>query len=141
MEALAPTAVTLSLLTSLALTGLMFLGSSAVASALGGSGSAHAIQVMSLVVLLAGPTAVPASLMTRNFRMDLRFWADLVHFIISSAVMLVLALLGYGVMALAWSRVAGQVASAIALIAMSPRLHRRGSAWTPPSTCSGSAGP
>jgi lipopolysaccharide exporter len=81
---------------------------------------------MSFVVLLAGPTAVPAALMTRNFRMDLRFWADLINFVISSAVMLVLAMMGYGAMALAWSRVAGQVASAITLFALSKRLYRPG---------------
>lgn len=126
LEELAPTAVTMSILTSLGLTALMFFSAPAVAAALGGPESTPAIQVMSLVVLLAGPTAVPAALMTRNFRMDLRFWADLLHFVTSSAVMLVLAVMGYGAMALAWSRVAGQVASAIALFAMSRRLHRPG---------------
>lgn len=126
LEELAPTAVTMSIVTSLGLTALMFFGAPAVASALGGRESTPAIQVMSLVVLLAGPTAVPAALMTRNFRMDLRFWADLLHFVTSSAVMLVLAVMGYGAMALAWSRVAGQVASAITLFALSKRLHRPG---------------
>ena len=126
LEEFAPTAVTLSLLTSLALTALMFVGAAPLATALGGQGSTLAIQVMSLVVLLAGPTAVPAALMTRDFRMDLRFWADLVHFVVSSAVMLVLAIMGYGVMALAWSRVAGQVSSAVVLLVLSPRLHRPG---------------
>ena len=126
LEAKAPTAVTISLLSATCLAVTMAFGSPLLAQLLGAEGSMKPILVMSLVVLLAGPTAVPAALLTKEFRQDLRFRADLLNFLAGSALLVGGSLAGWGVMALAWSRVAGQAASAVALLLMSPTRYKPG---------------
>lgn len=126
LDRLAPTAVSLSLVTALALAGVMFVAAPFLADAMGVPDGVTAIQVLALVVLLGGPGAVPAALLTRDFRQDVRFWADLANFFIGNAVMIPLALAGWGALALAWSRVVGQVCSVVILLAAAPRRYRPG---------------
>ncbi len=123
LDELAPTAVTLSVAGSAVLAGIMALAAGPLAQALGAPESASAIQVLALVVLLAGPSAVPSALLTRNFRQDLRFRADAANFIAANAAMIPMALAGWGPMALAWSRVIGQVVSVAVLLMLSPRRY------------------
>ena len=123
LDELAPTAVTLSLASAAVLAGLMVLAAGLLSRALGAPESASAIQVLALVVLLAGPSAVPAALLTRDFRQDLRFRADAANFLAANAVMIPMALAGWGAMALAWSRVIGQLASVAILVALAPRKY------------------
>jgi len=123
LDELAPTAVTLSLVSSALIAAATAMAAHPVAVALGAPESAPAIQVLSLVVLLAGPSAVPSALLTRGFRQDLKFRADAASFLAANLTMIPLALLGWGAMALAWSRVLGQLASVIVLIALAPRRY------------------
>ena len=126
LDELAPTAVTMCLISAMALAGVMAASAGPLAMALGSPQSAPAIQVLALVALLAGPSAVPAALMTREFRQDLRFRADVVNFVAANVVMIPMALAGWGAMALAWSRVVGQFASVVVLLAFSPRRYAPG---------------
>jgi PST family polysaccharide transporter len=75
---------------------------------------------MALNLPLAGLTAVPSSLLKRDFRMDRIFWADIANVLTSSVVVVVLALAGWGALALAWSWVAGQLVSAALLLTYRP---------------------
>lgn len=126
LDEIAPTAVTLSLVSTAGLGLVMWLAAPQIASVLAQPESARAIGVMSLVVVLAGPSAVPAALLTRNFRQDLRFRADLLNLLASTVILIWLALEGHGVMALAWSRVAGQTVSVAVLLWVAPARHRPG---------------
>ena len=123
LDELAPTAVTLALLSSALIAAVMALAAHPLAASLGSAGSAPAIRVLALVVLLAGPSAVPAALLTREFRQDLRFRADAANFISANLTMIPMALGGWGPMALAWSRVVGQLVSVAVLITLAPRRY------------------
>ena len=126
LDTAGPTAVTMALVSSAALAAVMFSLAPLLAATLGAPQASDAIRVMTLVVVLAGPAAVPAALLTRAFRQDLRFSADLVNFVIANLTVVVLAMNGHGVMALVWSRVLGQLASVLVLIAVSPRRYAPG---------------
>jgi lipopolysaccharide exporter len=126
VDDLAPTAVTISLVSASALGGAMALAAPWAASGLGAAEATGPIRLMALVVLFAGPSAVPAALLTREFRQDLRFAADAANFLVSNTLLLVLALQGHGVYALAWSRVAGQLVSMGLLLAVSPKRYPPG---------------
>jgi len=123
LDELAPTAVTLSLASAAVLAGLMVLAAGPLSRALGAPESGPAIQVLAMVVLLGGPSAVPAALLTRGFRQDLRFRADAANFLAANAVMIPMALAGWGAMALAWSRVIGQLVSVSMLVVLAPRRY------------------
>lgn len=125
-ERLAPTAVTLSVVTSAGLAGGMALLASVSAAGVGIPDARGPIMVMAIVVLLAGPSAVPAALLTQAFRQDRRLLADGLNFVAANGLLVVLALNGGGAYALAWSRVAGQAISVVVLLCVVERRHRPG---------------
>jgi PST family polysaccharide transporter len=115
---IAPTVSTIAIANSAILAAGMYLAAPALASALGAPAATEAVRVLTIPLLLAGPTAVPAALLMRDFRQGRKLIADLVNFIVANGILLILALNGGGVMALAWSRAAGQAASCILLLAL-----------------------
>jgi lipopolysaccharide exporter len=131
LESLGPTAVTLAMISATSLAAIMAATAPLLGPLLGSPASIAPIQVMSLVVLLAGPTSVPSALMTRDFRQDLRFRADVANFLVGNALLITLAIFGWGALALAWSRVAGQATSAIVLLVLDRHRFRPG--WQRPA--------
>jgi len=123
---IAPTVTTIALGTSTVLAATMAVGSRPLAQALGSPGARAPIAVMSLTVLLAGYSAVPSALLRREFRQDKQFIADATNTAVSGTVIVLLALAGWGPMALAWSRVAGQAASTALLLGFAPSGIRPG---------------
>ena len=126
VSSIAPTVTTLAIASSAILAAICFAGSPWFASTLGAPEASGVLQVMSLAVLLAGPTAVPAALLQRAFRQDRKMAVDLVNFAVSTLVAIVLALRGYGAWSLAWSRVAGNAASALLLLVLAPARYGPG---------------
>ncbi len=122
VDSLVRTATTIAMVSAATLSTVMFAASPWLARILGAPDAAVPIALMSAVVLLAGPSAVPSALLTREFRQDRRFRADLLNFIIGSIVLVLLAWLGWGALAFAWSRVAGQLVSTVSLIIMAPKV-------------------
>ncbi|HEY7174019.1 MAG TPA: oligosaccharide flippase family protein [Micromonosporaceae bacterium] len=120
---IAPTVATIALTTSALLTTLMVVVASPVSTALGSSAATSSVQVLSLTVLLAGAGAVPSALMTRDFRQKRMFAINAAFFVSSNALLVVLAMGGGGALALAWSRVAGQVVSTALLLYFSPERY------------------
>jgi lipopolysaccharide exporter len=106
-DEIAPTVATISIVTSLTLATLMAIFADPLAALLGSPDAAGPLRVMSLCVALIGPFAVPGAQLQREFRQDLVFRANAIAFLPGSAVLIVVALLGDGAMAFAWSRVAG----------------------------------
>ena len=123
IEELAPTAVTVALASAAALAGLMTMTAPLVAHGFGIPQAAGPIVVMSLVVLLAGPSAVPSAVLTSRFRQDKRLLADASNFVGANSLLIVLAVNGGGAYALAWSRVAGQAISLVVLIAVAGKFY------------------
>jgi O-antigen/teichoic acid export membrane protein len=126
VPASAPTIVTISLVASAALGGLVVLLSGPLARSLSSPAAATPIAIMALNLPLAGLTAVPSAMLRREFRMDRIFVADFANLAVSSVVVLVLALHGLGALALAWSWVAGQLATTLILLAYRAGRYRPG---------------
>jgi PST family polysaccharide transporter len=121
-----PTIVTIAIVTSFALGALMAASASTFARLLGAPGATSTIQVMAITLPLAGLSAVPAALLRRDFRMDRLFVADTANGVASGAVVIVLALAGWGPLALAWAFVAGQLLTTVILLLQPVARYRPG---------------
>lgn len=126
LDELAPTAVTISLLSGTFLAGAMYALAPVVAQQMGAPDAATSIQIMALILLFTGPGAVPGALLTRNFMQNRRFAADLAGFVVGNVLLVAMALGGFGVLALAWSRVVGHAATILVILWLSPRRYRPG---------------
>jgi len=112
----APTVATIAVVNSLLLAAAMAALSSTLAQALGSPGAAALIAVMALTLPLAGLTSVPVAILTRDFRMERIFVANIANMLVSGIVVVFLALAGWGALALAWSWVAGQLVTTLVLL-------------------------
>jgi lipopolysaccharide exporter len=122
IDQLAPTMVTVSLVTAGVLAIALAEFATPIATALGSAEAAGPIRVMAISAVLGGLFAVPNAQLSRDFMQKQLFMSNLVAFVPSTAVLLILAESGSGAMAFAWSRIAGQVvAGAIQMAAVNKR--------------------
>lgn len=121
INVMAPTMFTVSLVTSGMAAGVMAEFARPIAAALGSANGAQAIRVMSIVVLITGFSAVPGAQLTRDFKQDKLFLANIISLIPSTAVLLILAKSGSGALAFAWSRV---IASGVMCAVMVASVHK-----------------
>jgi lipopolysaccharide exporter len=121
LDALAPTMATVSLASSAVMAGVMAIFAGPIATALGSRYAAGPVRVMALAVILTGILAVPSAQLVRDFKQDKIFLANIISFVPSTAVLLILAKFGSGSMAFAWSRVVGQFAVGAVMIASTGR--------------------
>jgi PST family polysaccharide transporter len=84
------------------------------------------LRVLSLALIIAGITAVPAAIVQQRFRQDVRMAADVTSLAVSLAVAVPLAATGFGASSLAWAWVASNAASAAILIVFVGRRWRPG---------------
>lgn len=127
---IAPTVFTISLGNAALLAVAMVIFAPFLARQLGAGEAAGAIRVLALYVLLSGVSAVPKALLNREFMQRRRFAVDASFFLTSTAVMLVLVLLGHPVMGLAISQVAGQLVTVIMITVMAPERYWPGFRWS-----------
>ena len=120
---IAPTVKTLALGFSCLLWVLMFAAAPHVAAAVGSPEAANVLRVLTLSVLIDAMTAVPAALMTRDFMQKERLIVDTAGFIVGSITAIGLALAGFGVWALVWSALLGNVVNAAFILHYSPDRH------------------
>ena len=116
----APTVATIAMTVSVVLGLAMAACSPWLAGFLGSPQAATAIAVMAINLPLSGLGAVPAALLRRDFRMDRLFVADTANAVVSGGLVIVLAIAGWGPMALAWSWVGGQIATTLFLLSYEP---------------------
>lgn len=121
-----PTAVTLAVTSSAVLTAALFLASGGIATWFGVPEATWPLRVMSLTILCAGLATVANGLLLREFAGKQRFVAESGNTAVGTAVLIVLLLVGWGAMALAVGRLAGQLTSTIALLLLAPRRYRPG---------------
>jgi lipopolysaccharide exporter len=126
VDALAPTLWTVSLTSSWLIAALLYVFAEPFATLLGSSAGAGPIKVMSIIMALWGVSAVPTAQCIRDFKQSALFYANVLGFIPSTLVLLLLAKHGSGAMAFAWSRVAGQVVSCIVILGCTPKHHLPG---------------
>ncbi|MBB5800607.1 PST family polysaccharide transporter [Saccharothrix ecbatanensis] len=123
---LAPTVTTLSIASGCVLAALCILGAPWFASAMDTPQATGVIQLMSLSLVIAGASAVPGALLQREFRQDHKFVADTSAFVVGTAIVVVLALMGFGAWSLAWSRIATNLVAAVVMFAYTPKRYRPG---------------
>jgi lipopolysaccharide exporter len=126
IDNLAPTVATVSFLSSAITAGVMVAFAAPIAAALGSAAAAGPIKVMALAVLLGGVFAVPNAQMVRDFKQDKIFLANVIAFIPSTLVLIILAEARSGAMAFAWSMVVRQLVLGCVLIVAAPRYYRPG---------------
>lgn len=123
---IAPTVKTLALGSSLILWIAMFACAPYVASAVGAPEATNVLRLLTLSVLIDALTAVPSALMTRDFMQKERLIVDTAGFVVGAASAIGLALAGFGVWALAWSMLLGNVVNALFILRYSPDRHPYG---------------
>ncbi|MDQ0636124.1 lipopolysaccharide exporter [Arthrobacter pascens] len=108
-----PTVGTLGLVLSSILAGAMYFAASHVAIFFGSPEATSVVQLMSISIFLIGLSVVPAALLQRNIRQGTLFAVDASSMVISTLVMALLAITGFGPAALALGRIAGQSAAVV----------------------------
>jgi lipopolysaccharide exporter len=126
VDKVAPTVITISVGSSMVLGSLMAIFAEPLASGLGSADAAESIRILSISVALIGWFAVPGAQLQREFRQNVIFRASLIAFFPASAVLMILAMLGDGAAAFAWSRVVGHFVTGIIMFASVTRRHRPG---------------
>jgi lipopolysaccharide exporter len=115
-DEIGPTVVTISVVSGLLLSSVMAIWAAPFASLLGAPAAADAIRILAVCVALTGALAVPTAQLQREFRQDVLFRANIVSLVPSSAALIVLASMGDGAVAFAWSRVVGLVVTGYVLL-------------------------
>ena len=93
---------------------------------LGSADAAGPVRVMALTVVLVGLFAVPTAQCMRDFKQDKIFLANIIAFVPSTVLLIVLAKSGGGAIAFSWSMVVRQFVWGGVLVALAPRHYRPG---------------
>jgi len=120
---IAPTVKTVAIVCS----GLLWLATlfaaPLFATALNAPDATRVVQLLTLSILIDACTAVPAALMTRGFMQRERLIVDSAGFFVSSTLAVGLAIAGYGVYALVWSALIGNLVNAAFILRYAPRSY------------------
>ncbi|MGF1664171.1 MAG: oligosaccharide flippase family protein [Kineosporiaceae bacterium] len=114
-ERRAPTVLSVGLAVGALLAAAMAALAGPLASLLGSADAAPLLRVLALTLVLSGAGSVPAALLQRRFQQSRQLTADATSFLVGAVVALALIGAGAGAVALAWSRLVGQVV-AVALL-------------------------
>ncbi|WP_433876419.1 oligosaccharide flippase family protein [Sinomonas atrocyanea] len=109
----APTVLTVALVTGALLTAAVAGTAPLLANTMGNPTATPVIQAMSLTIALAGVSGVPAAFVWRDYRQGRKAAVETLGGLAGLAVAILLAMVGWGPMALAWSRVAGQAVTTV----------------------------
>ena len=123
---IAPTVMTLSVITSIAIYVGCFFGAPGYSEAMGAPAAATVIRVLALNVVIDGIVSTPAALLQRQLRQGKIMVSDQLNCWLGAGITIWLAWSGFGAMSLAIGRMAGCLAGAIPLIAYSPEPLRLG---------------
>jgi lipopolysaccharide exporter len=126
IDAMAPTMVTVSLTASAIFAGAMAVFAPQIATALGSADGTGPVRVMALTIFINGVFAVPGAQLTRDFKQDKLFLANIISLVPSTAALLLLAELGNGAMAFAWSRVIAQFVMGYVMFVFAPKHYKPG---------------
>jgi lipopolysaccharide exporter len=123
IDSLAPTVATIVVSSCTVLAGAMVAFARPIAIAFGSAAAVGPIRVMAIAVVLLGIFAVPSAQLIRDFKQDKIFLANVISFVPSTAVLIILAKSGSGALAFAWSTVVSQFVLGCALIVLAPRYY------------------
>lgn len=123
---IAPTVVTISIMSSAVLGAVAFLLAPAVAAAMQAPDSTWLIRLLIIGVLVDGVVAVPNALITRALEQRKRLLIDTIAFLVGTPVTIILAMAGYGGWSLGWGAVVGNLVSGLLAYLWAPARYRPG---------------
>ena len=129
VERILPTAVTCAVGTSALWFALTFALAPQIASILNAPDAVSVIRVLSVGVLLDGLSAIPNALLMRSFLQRLRAMADLIGFLLGTAIGIYLAATGWGALGLAYGAVVTNAATTLVIWWRAPMRPRPGWSW------------
>ncbi|WP_416403100.1 oligosaccharide flippase family protein [Arthrobacter sp. LFS091] len=125
-DRIAPTVFSIALLTSGIMTAAAVILAPALAAAFDDPAATPVIQVLSITILLQGLGAVPSTMVWREFLQKPRVVVDLCSLVTVLVLVVPMALDGWGAMALAWSRVGGQLVAMAGYWIITPKRYGPG---------------
>jgi PST family polysaccharide transporter len=126
LEEVAPTAMTVVMISSLAMFGIFWLIAPAFADALGAPNGTGVVRLMSVGLIISGAFTVNSAVNTRLFRQHVRAVAEIGALVATIGLGVILALSGAGAYSLAWGHIAGNIVVGIVLFIGSPVRFRPG---------------
>ena len=123
---IAPTVMTISLLSSVFIYAGCFLGAPAFAALMGEPSATPVVRLLTVSVLIDALVATPVAMLQRDFQQGRKTIADQTTHWLGSLTSIGLAVLGMGAMSLAIGRLVGAIAGAILFISFNPRSVRPG---------------
>lgn len=128
IDSLAPTMVTVSVVTNTLQAGAMVVFAHPIAAALGSTTAVSSIRILAIGMFISSVFAVPNCQLVRDFKQNRLFLAQLIGFVPSTAVLFLLARTGSGATAFAWSMLAGQLAYGCVVISSVKKIYLPGMA-------------
>ncbi|WP_426002676.1 oligosaccharide flippase family protein [Paenarthrobacter sp. NyZ202] len=125
-DRVAPTVFTIALVTSSVMTAAAIITAPALAAAFDDPAATPVIQVLSLTILLQGLGAVPSTMVWREYLQKARVFVDVGSVLTVLVLVVPMAAEGWGAMALAWSRVGGQLVALVGYWIITPRRYLPG---------------
>jgi PST family polysaccharide transporter len=129
VRAIAPTVMTLSVVSSAVLAAVGYVIAPHVARLMGTPNATGLIRLLVIGVVLDGIASVPNALLSRLFLQRRRLQIDLIAFGVGTPVTIGLAVAGYGAWSLGWGAVVGNGVTAVLALVWSPVKVRPG--WDP----------
>lgn len=123
---IAPTVVTLSIISSVALAAMAFVAAPWVAETLNAPDATWLIRLLIAGVVIDGVCAVPNALITRAMQQRKRLLIDTAAFLVGTPVTIVLALQGFGAWSLGWGAVIGNIVTGVLGFLLAPARYRPG---------------
>lgn len=117
---IAPTVMTVSIMSSLALAVVGWIAAPAVAALMRAPEATGLIRLLLVAVVLDGIASVPNALMSRLFQQRKRLLIDTMALVVSMPLTIVLAATGHGAWSLGWGAVVGNAVTAGAALVWSP---------------------
>ncbi|GAA3020926.1 oligosaccharide flippase family protein [Actinokineospora globicatena] len=125
----APTAMTIAVLNSLLIYGLLFLLAPWYCDLMGNPEAVPVVNILCLAVVIDGIAIVPATVLNREFLQRTRFFCDAASFVVVTTLTITLGASGAGPMSFSIGQVAGALVSMSCYLWLCPVRVRPG--WDP----------
>jgi PST family polysaccharide transporter len=113
LEEMAPTATLMAAVFATGIYGVFWLSAPVFADAAGDRAAAGVVQVLTLVIVIDGLTAVRSAALMREFKQDKLIVANSVGLAVNAAVSITLAARGAGAYSFAWGQLTGALATGV----------------------------
>ena len=123
VSGIAPTVMTLSILSSVVLGALAFFAAPSISAAMGTPEAAGLIRLMVVCVIIDGIASVPNALISRALLQRRRLLIDSIAFLVGTPVTIVLAFQGYGAWSLGWGAIIGNIVTGALAFALAPERY------------------